>query len=388
MTTEPSTAATRASALALLASGNSLESVAHVFGVPVETLRSWASDPAPPPPAQAPAVTAPPASWATYPGTTTFAMGTLGRYAAFSLVPLLLAGPVFAWPFVFDGSKSGSGGFILFIATLACLAAAACMLRYVTHMRFVMQPHAITAYMLGDGVSLPLARIEALTATRQPKSTSYTVVLHAKGGAPPLKIYPDYRNLLDDDLFAWLTAIPRRGGDVIRQPDPDTPASGVGRTFSVLVCVFALAVACLLASGPIDIARDLLTGYPPLAQLSVVEGNVTQVGRCTRTGRSATAISVYLLTDAGPRREWLACSLAAPLRAGPGPHRLTLWRDNRRFADGGVREVDVDGQVLQSYAEYTARSRRFAPFSLVGQLLLLATIVLFGFAVLASSLED
>ena len=39
----PSTQAVRDSALALLASGNSLESVAHVLGVPVDRLQSWAT---------------------------------------------------------------------------------------------------------------------------------------------------------------------------------------------------------------------------------------------------------------------------------------------------------------------------------------------------------
>jgi len=388
----PSEEAVRSSALSLLASGNSIESVAHVLGVPVDTLQSWAAHPAqplpPPLPAQAPAVTAPAPSWNNFPRTATFAMGAMGRYAAFSLVPLLLAGPVFAWPFVFDGSNGTSGTFIFFVATLACVAAAACAVRYVTHARFVLQPHAITVYLLGDGVSLPLARIEALTATRQFRSRSYTVALHPKAGAPSLTIYPEDRHLLDDDLFAWLTAIPRRGGDVFRRPDPDASSSGLGPVFTVVACALALASVCFLASGPIDTARALLTGYPPLEQLNLVEGSVTRIGRCTRAGRSATYLPVTLLTDAGPQDESLDCSLATALRAGPRPHHLAVWRDTRRFADGRVREVVMDGQVLQSYADYIARSRRVSPSFLLGQLMLLSTILLFGYAIFASSRED
>ena len=388
MTSGPSAAGVRASALALLASGNSPDSVAHVLGVPVETLQSWAAQatqPLPAPPAAAPGRAA---AWTTFPKTATYAMGQMGRHAGFAFVPLLLVGPVFACPFVFDGSSTGSGIFMLLVATLACLAAAASMVRYVTHARFELQPSAITAYKLGDGVSLPLARIEALTATRQPRSTSYTVVLHATGGAPSLKIHPEERHLRDDDLFAWLTSIPRRGGRSIGRKDVDDSSIG-SLGMRIVVGVITLAGLGLLAIGPIDAARSIVEGYPPLARLSLTEGTLTGMDGCRAGGRGhANDLPITLAGDGGTVYESVDCKLAPALRARDGDHHVSIWRDKRRFADGTVREVDLDGRVLQSYAEFVARNRRFAPFNLLGQLMLLSTFVLLGVGFVVSNRAD
>jgi len=374
----------RASALALLASGNSLESVAHVLGVPVETLQSWAARPTQALPADAAAPERVP-SWAVFPRTATYAMGTMGRFAGFALVPLVMFGPVFALPFVFDGTTGGGAAFVLFIATLACLAAAACAVRYVTNARFELQPHAITAYRLGGGVSLPLARIEALTATRQPRSTFYRIELHAKGGGPSLKIYPEYQHLRDADLLAWLASIPRRGGAPISVPE----SSGASATMSVVVGLVVLAGVCALASGPIDAARSIVSGYPPLERLSLAAGTLTRVDYCHPGGKGYSAyLPITLATAGGTVHESVGCDLGPALRARDGDHRVSVWRDRRTFADGHVREVDMDGRVLQSYADYIARSRRIAPFNLLAQLMLMSVLVLFGLGFILSSRED
>ena len=386
----PSAAAVRSSALALLSSGNSLESVAQVFGIPVETLQSWTAHPTqvPPPQGDTAPEPGPAAAWITFPGTATYSPGTMACYVGSALAPLLLAGPVLAWPFVFDGSRGGLGALILLVATLACLATAACAIRYVTHSRFELTPRAITAYRLGAGVSLPLARVEALTATRQPRSMSYTVVLHAKDGARSLKIYPEDRHLRDDDLFAWLTSIPQRGGDAIRRKAVVDSSTG-SRAMPILMGGFTLVLVGFLASAPIAAARNLASGDAPLDRLSLVDGTLTSLGRCHPGGRRYSAsLPITLVAGGVTVNESVGCDLASALRAPDGDHHVSVWRDKRPFADGQVREVDMDGRVLQSYASYIARDRRFAPFILLGELMMLSTIVLVGLGFVVSDRGD
>jgi hypothetical protein len=395
----PSTTAVRSSALELLGSGNSLESVAHVFGVPVETLREWAANPphpaaSPPPPravtrAQAPPpAAAPTVQRTTFPKTATYRMGVMGRFAAFALVPLLLAGPVFSWPLVFDGTNNPGGVFVLVLAAAGLTALAACAIRYALNARFVLSPYSITGYRLGDGVTLALSRIEAVTATRLARSTSYTIVLHGMAGARSLTIYPEDRHLRDGDLYEWLTSIPTRGSGAIRQPTPASKTPVLLQVVMVLLGLVSLSNLYFLARGPIDDARALAAGYPPLERLSLTEGTLSHVSRCHPGGRSYSAyLPVTIATSTGPVAESLPCNVEAALRAPPGPHQLAVWRDKRPFSDGGVREVDVDGHAVQSYADYIARHQRFAPFSLAGALMLMATLVLFACGFIASSRE-
>ena len=270
----------RASALALLASGNSLESVAHVLGVPVETLQSWAARPTQALPADAAAPERVP-SWAVFPRTATYAMGTMGRFAGFALVPLVMFGPVFALPFVFDGTTGG-----------------------------------------GAPISVP-------------------------------------------------------------------ESSRASATMSVVVGLVVLAGVCALASGPIDAARSIVSGYPPLERLSLAEGTLTRVDYCHPGGKGYSAyLPITLATAGGTVHESVGCDLGPALRARDGDHRVSVWRDRRTFADGHVREVDMDGRVLQSYADYIARNRRIAPFSLLAQLMLMSILVLFGLGFILSSRED
>ena len=321
--------------------------------------------------AGAPAPVAP--GWAEFPGSGVYPMGKMARFTGFALVSLLLAGPVYAWPLVFDGRSTPSAAAVYLGVTLALLCAAAALVRYVTHARFALQPHSIDVRRLGGGVSLPLARIEAMTVTRRPRSSSYTVRLHGTGSDRSLTIHPDVRHLRDERLFAWLVAIPRRGGIAIARPVPASTALAFGT--SVAAGIFTLALMALMASGPIDLARHLLTGYPPLESLSEVEGTLASVGRCHPGGKNFPAwVPITVATAGGPAAESVDCDIGSALRAGGDGRPVSIRRDKRMFADGQVREVDLDGRVLKSYAEYVARSRRVAPFELLGALMLMSAL--------------
>jgi len=173
------------------------------------------------------------------------------------------------------------------------------------------------------------------------------------------------------------------------RPLPSNPNSLAARVGIVLLSVVGAAGIFFLASGPIDRARVLVAGYPPLEGLSLAEGTLTHIGRCQPGGRGYSAyLPVTLAAASGARYESLDCGLEGALRTPAEAHHLSVWRDRRRFSDGHVREVDMDGQVLQSYVDYIARDRPFAPFVLVGEAMILGTLLVFLYGFFAASRQD
>jgi hypothetical protein len=61
---------------------------------------------------------------------------------------------------------------------------------------------------------------------------------------------------------------------------------------------------------------------------------------------------------------------------------LAVYRGRHLF-DNAMRQIEIDGQVVQSYGDFTSADRHQAPFIFVGETMLVAaawTLVL-GFAV-------
>jgi hypothetical protein len=136
----------------------------------------------------------------------------------------------------------------------------------------------------------------------------------------------------------------------------------------------------MLLRMPVATARAVFSGYPALEQLSVTEGTLTGVTNCRRT-RGGSYVTATLQTAAGERQATLDCIIGRSSLAQPGAHHLTIHRDERHFADSAVRQVEFDGQVLQDYAAYVARSRRTDPAMLVWELLMIAMMgsMFYGF---------
>ena len=314
------------------------------------------------------------ADWHSFPKTATYAPSTAARRMRFGIVPVLLACPAFIWPLVLDGTSLGVGGLLFLALTLLLLVLGACMIRYTVNARFMLDPHSIAIRGLGKGVVLPLSRIASLTATRQRNSGPYLVVLHATDGASSPKVFLEDHHLRDDDLLAWLAAVPRRGGVPVVRGKPQAKTS---RVLIALAALALLPAVWVLVRDPIDTARALVFGYPPLERLSLVEGSVTHVGRCHPGGRGHSAyLPVTILTTAGPAAESLDCDVEAALRAPPGPHHVAVWRDKRDFSDGRVRQIEIDDRAMRDYELYIARNRHAAPYFLLGQLMLMASVAL------------
>ena len=226
------------------------------------------------------------APWSSFPKTATYLPSAAAVRLRLAILPLLLAGPAFFWPIAFDGTPLGIGDLAFLLATLALLALGAGMVRFALNARFAFDPHAISIRGLGKDVVLPLAQIASLTARRRGRSTGPTLVrLHSTNGTTSATITVEEPHLRDDDLLAWLASVPRRGGDPVVRVKPEPPMS---RVLIVLLALMLLPAVWVLVGPVVDTARALLVGYPPLEQLSLVEGSVTHVGRCLPGGRGKT----------------------------------------------------------------------------------------------------
>lgn len=329
--------------------------------------------------------------WRTFPRRSTYRLGGMGRFASMGGAALLLAISAFLAPLAFgvppELSVSAIAWFVVILVAFG--GATAALLTYGLNKRFVLTPDSVTAHGLGAAVALPLARLEAATIKRergrnQGPTGWYTVRLHAEGGARGPTLSVEEFHLRDDALFAWLSAIPRRGGDDLSWPLPRHTSIfegialvGMGMPF---LAAFAFVASLTFATG-----RDLLLGYPPLANLSVVQGPLVQVSDCLPLGHGRSQITAIVRDISGDRAEALDCDFGPPLRDLPGPHRLAVWRDRRVFSDGDARQVEVDGQVLRSYARGIFLRSTYDPAKFAGQVLLLAAMALFAAGCLASA---
>lgn len=389
MTQPPPTDAVRASALELLASGNSFESVVHVFGVPVETLRALISHQASRSAAVEPVRSKPERPWLSFPTTTTYRLGPMGRCAAIALTLLIMGCPVLAWPFVSEEPTRTSSLLLFFLGTALCLGLAACVTILGRNTRFELRAHAIAKYGLSGVTILPYAQITGLTATRNGKSASYAITLQTPPGTPSMTINPEDAHLRDPDLATWLTSIPLVAGDPIRFPD-DAAAepSGAVRVLSWFANAILALSLLLFLRIPMDTARAVFSGYPPLEQLSVTEGSLTRVVSCYRPRRGTSYILVDVRTDTGTQRERLGCILDSSVFTSPGPHHITIWRDTRHFSENAARQVELDGRMLQDYARFIARSRRFDPAFLVWQLMMTAMLGFLAYGFFRAKRQD
>jgi hypothetical protein len=319
--------------------------------------------------------------WARFPKTASYRMDLMGRSASVALAAVLSSIPLFAWPFLVGSPDQAEWGAML-VTTVACLACAALALRWAANARFEMGPQAMTVYGLGGGRTVQYAAITGLTASRQTKSVCYSVWLETSGDGS-LRLYPDDHHLRDDDLLAWLSSIPRQGGVEIQRPR-DTGTTWVERGVIALLILTAGFMLASVVREPIDLARAVIRGYPPLSTLSRREGTAVMIGTCQRPRRGPNYLPVTLRTDIGDVNESVGCNAASALHEGSSPHDLVVYRDRRRFADGGRRQVEVDGRIVEGYADYIARGTRFDRFALAGQLMLMLGLCAFGYGAVES----
>ena len=214
MTQLPASRAARDGALALVAAGNTLESVAHVLGVPVATVREWAAQPREAPAAEAAQDTAPARAWLHFPGTVVYQTGSNWAIVAAALIAMLVVIPLAGWRLVFDGQSRPGVAAACVLVALGCAAAAVQAIRAARANRFEMRPDAIARITLAGSTVLPYADIVGLTAVL---GKGYWFVQFLTRTGVSLCIHPTLAQLEDERLWGWLRTIPTRDGGGIRR---------------------------------------------------------------------------------------------------------------------------------------------------------------------------
>ncbi len=213
---QPPDDAVRASALELLASGNSLESVAHVLGVPIDTLREWGAQAAGSRPEDARA-TEPLRAWLSFPGTVVYPTGSNWAIIAAALMAVLVVIPAFGWQLVFNAHPRPGVIVLCAAIALACVVGAVQSIRAARVNCFEMRPNAIARYTLAGCTVVPYADIIGLTAGVATKTGVCMILFYTRTGVS-LSIQPSFTQLEDERLWAWLQAIPARDGGRIWRP--------------------------------------------------------------------------------------------------------------------------------------------------------------------------
>lgn len=201
-----SAAAVRASARALIAAGNTLESVADVFQLPVDTLRALIIQPEPVHAADA-TLPVPPPPWHHFPGTITYRTGAVGSLT-FALVTLLLM-ILLLWIAI---SQINMGAFkwildVFLMAAIGMAIWAVQQIRAARVDRFDMRVDAIAGYTLAGVTVLPYADITGYMALMG--KGAYLIKLLTRRGTG-LTIRPTFAQMDDSDFGAWLRTIPER----------------------------------------------------------------------------------------------------------------------------------------------------------------------------------
>jgi hypothetical protein len=264
----PSLGAIRTAALALIAEGNTLESVAAVYGIPVDILGNLVARPAPSLQDEE-APLEPMKPWHRFPGIAVYRYGADGLVAALAL---LLAGLiVIGGPLVFGPGQSWS----LHAWAGACIACAIPLIvaiRTAPRKRFVMYPDAIVRYTRAGRTVLRYADIAAAKVYRA--KTGYYVELFTRRGVG-MTLAPSVEQMEDEDLRAWLDAIPGPGG-------LDLPVWTVYKSsfaFMALIAAMFIVVPSVVTMRYMDKANSS-------ASWPTTEGIVTESGWRAGGGKS------------------------------------------------------------------------------------------------------
>lgn len=216
MTEHPSPGAIRDGALELIAAGNTLESVAGVFGVSIDTLRGWAAQPTATRSSHEQSTTETARSWLRFPGAVVYPTGSNWAIIAVALIATVIVISAAGWPLVFRPQARPVLIAASVLVALAFIAAAVQSIRAAKVTCFEMRPDAIAQYNLSGCTVLPYADIIGLTAVMG-KGFYYIRFLTRTG--MPMTIHPRFSQLEEDErLWTWLQAVPKPDGSSIRRP--------------------------------------------------------------------------------------------------------------------------------------------------------------------------
>ena len=400
----------RHGALAMLADGNSLESVAHVLAVPVDVVMAWRANPDVTTAADGFAETVPPedeaeSGPAPAPGVkarvrfndelvyaSSIAFRAIGLVSGIVLL-VVASGLVLL---VLRGKPHGLGqiGGALMILIVTGLAARM-MLGWARRILVLGTDSVIVPGLLGHAA---MAYSDVAGYTMEPHTlrldaqSSYKgrqlSILSRRPGVEPLTVFlfDDYP--VDHGIFERLDEVTQANHGA--PPLPPLVGASSGKTFTPagrsLVVFAAIALVGMLQLWPIfsDSVRTLWRGTPPLAALRHVEGRVAAASKCwtrSRHNGGGDVVSIDVAQASGTEEVIVPCVVDQDALIHHGPRRLAVDIDPDARPVPVVYQMSLDGRVLIAYDEARARRRHldFVP-ALVGALFPLVAVglVLFG----------
>ncbi len=398
MSSDTPSATVRASALALLADGNSIDAVSHVLGIGVDVLQAWRAGGAAvdAPPAAAPVPRARPLS---FDDELVYQHPLWVRAAMAAMWGLAVALVLAMFPASRDpvGKTSSTGALVLIaLVTLGLLTPVALSVvrwRFVFGHRGVSERGAWLAspeldyaaidhvtiardtQYVGRGARAPGHRVTFLSRVRVTEPVSlfiYDAYPLAEAVADRLRQLP---GVAARDV-APLMNLPVRS----RRP--------VGKLAGALLVAVLLALGAAAARFPRDTFGQIARGQPALPQMNHLAGDLRRFSGCGRDafdpqrGVDATLV----LSDGRTAHARLPCVMPRGVFADQRRHELSVdsWQDGGALPH--VCQVRLDGLTLLSCDD--VRAQRLGELWMFGLIELLFAGVWLGGLVLALRLLD
>lgn len=386
---EPDPNLLRRSALDLLASGNGVESVAHVLGVPVATVADWARDgpdtrpaggaaAAPPTPPQLPTIANERPRHPHIEPTGFFPHRRATKVVMVG-VPLALTALVLCSHL--DETFRDANLWTIYrpmmaIGLLIGAYFVACGLRG----GFELTRQAVVFQNVFGRSELAFADIDCYRVRRNRDLGVYTLSLYPRSGATRRTIWFDGDEVTSPDIAGWLSSLRVAGRETIPGvASPAMPPVGrAGDASSNLPLVVAALLCCVLVaragSSLIDSLRMVVEGPPARASLTVVEGRLVEVPECQRVRQSRFQV---LKVDTGSAivERKIPCLIDPSRLTVPATWQVTLLSDDRVFAGHQVYEVALGSRPLRSYERFARVERDGAKSDALVYLLMVVVFI-------------
>ena len=401
----------RRGALAMLADGNSLESVAHVLEVPVDVVLAWRAHPgaaapasafvdtAPPPDEPAPAPVRDAKARVRFNDELVYASSIAMRATGLVMGIVLVVVTLGVVLTMLRGASHDIGQIAEAATMLVVVGVAAKMMLGWSRRILVLGTDSVIvpglfsqramAYsdVAGYGLEAHTLRLDAQSGYKG----RLLSLRSRRPGVEPLTVFlfDDYP--VDRGIFERLDEVVR--ANLGAPPLPPLVGAGArtvpvpaGRSLA-LFAVMGLLGALQLWPIFSDSVHTLWRGTPPLAALHHVEGRVAAASKCWKRSKpngGEQVISIDIAQASGKEEVIVPCVVDQDALLRHGPRQLAVDIDPDARPVPVVYQMSLDGRVLIAYDETRARRHHldFVP-ALVGVLLPLGVVslVLFGLRV-------
>lgn len=377
---------TRRSALALLADGNSVDSVAHVFGVSVDTLIRWqkgglvdagtASPPASPHPAPVQHRVQ-----LSFESEVAQALPLALRLVMVGLGAMLVMMALVLRRSMSLGTDTGAfSGFAQLMALMPAGIGVWMILKVRT--RLVLGRHDIVSRRVLGADRMAYADVASVeviqdveTGSKGQKFPGRRVTIRSTTpGIAPLSVFMYDRYRVDPAFAQRLERLPGLSPTssavlAMAVPLPKRPMPKVVAGGLMLLVVIATVKYMRF---PVDTIATLRHGQPALSQLERVDGDLLRLSACTQSSsKSPWYRDASIRTDTGVVMRTIGChTLGHPFADGER-HRVTIYDDAHDLARDDVYQVELDGQTLLRYDTVAAQRSSSAQFLLMAELFML-----------------